>query len=328
MGCIKIGQIGVGHSHAEGKLQVLRDSTDYEIMGVVEPDDRLAQVARQMPAYKDIPFLAEEQLLNVPGLTAVTVETRVPDLLAAAERVVDAGKHLHLEKPGGASLPRFRRILDTAARKHLVVQMGYMYRYNPGIVLLREALKQGWLGEPFEVHAVMSKVVDPTSRRAMAEFAGGMMFEQGCHLIDLIVALLGRPTEVTSFLQHVSPAGDSLADNTLAVLTYPKALVSIKSSAMEVEGGQRRHFVACGSEGTGHVQPLDEPNVRLALSKPRGKYQQGYQEILFGEYPRYVGDMADLARIIRGEKEPDYSYDHDLAVLETTLTAAKMPLDR
>jgi hypothetical protein len=28
-----------------------------------------------------------------------------------------------------------------------------------------------------------------------------------------------------------------------------------------------------------------------------------------------------------GEKEPDYSYEHDLAVLETTLTAAKMPLD-
>ena len=38
--------------------------------------------------------------------------------------------------------------------------------------------------------------------------------------------------------------------------------------------------------------------------------------------------MADLAKLIRGEKEPDFTYEHDLAVLETMLTASKMPLDR
>ena len=46
-----------------------------------------------------------------------------------------------------------------------MIQMGYMYRYNPGVVLLREFLQQGWLGEVFEVHAVMSKVVSPPLRR-------------------------------------------------------------------------------------------------------------------------------------------------------------------
>jgi len=328
MARIKIGMIGTGHSHAEGKLAVLRTSPDYEVVGVVEPDAELARAARQGKSYQDVPFLSEEQLFNTPELVAVAIETRVPDLLAAAERAVEAGKHVHFEKPGGASLPRFRRILDTAARKHLVVQMGYMYRYNPGIVFLRNALQQGWLGEPFEIHAVMSKVVTPVARRAHAEFAGGMMFELGSHLIDLVVGLLGRPSEITSFLQHAAAVDDRLADNTLAVLQYPKALASIKSSALEVEGGDRRHFVVCGTEGTCHVQPLDEPNAYLTLSKPRGDYKKGHQEIRFGEYPRYAGDMADLARIIRGDKEPDFSYDHDLTVLETLLRAAKMPVDR
>jgi predicted dehydrogenase len=328
MARIKIGQIGTGHSHAQGKMQVLRDSADYEVVGVVEPDAELAQEAKQLAAYRDVLFLTEEQLLNVPGLAAVTIETPVPDLIAAAQRAIDAGKHIHLEKPGGASLPRFRRVLDTAARKHLVVQMGYMYRYNPGIVLLRKALSEGWLGVPFEVNAVMSKVVNAADRRPLAEFAGGAMFEFGSHLIDLIVGLLGRPQAVTSFLQHVAPIDDRVADSTLAVLAYPQALVTVKSSVLEVEGGERRHIVVCGTEGTCQVQPLDEPNVRLALSKVRGAYRQGYQEIRFGDYPRYVADLTDLACIIRGEKEPEFSFDHDLAVLETTLSAAKMPLDR
>ena len=56
--------------------------------------------------------------------------------------------HIHLDKPAGESLPQFKRILDEAAKKHLLVQMGYMYRYNPGVVMLRDFLKRGWLGDP------------------------------------------------------------------------------------------------------------------------------------------------------------------------------------
>ncbi len=37
---IKIGQIGVGHAHAS-KLAVFRQSDDYEVVGIVEPDDKL-----------------------------------------------------------------------------------------------------------------------------------------------------------------------------------------------------------------------------------------------------------------------------------------------
>ena len=78
--------------------------------------------------------------------------------------------------------------------------MGYMYRYNPAVVLLREFLKKGWLGEVFEVHAVMSKVVAPADRNELAEYRGGIMFELGCHVIDLVVGVLGKPTEVTALL--------------------------------------------------------------------------------------------------------------------------------
>jgi len=110
----------------------------------------------------------------------------------------------------------------------------------------------------------------------------------------------------------------------LAVLSYPKAIASVKSSAMEVEGGNRRHLVVCGSEGTFEIEPLDNPSVRLSLSKPRGEYKKGTQEIKLPKFTRYVADAADMARIIRGEKQTDFSYDHDLAVQETLLQACKM----
>jgi predicted dehydrogenase len=317
---IKIGQIGVGHAHAT-KLSVYRESPDYEVVGLVEPDAELRGRAEAQPAFRDLPWMTQKQLLDTPGLAAVLVETRLRDLLDTAEACISDGKHIHLDKPAGESLPQFRGILDSAARQKLLVQMGYMYRYNPAIVLLRDFLRRGWLGEPFEVHAVMSKVVPPADRTNLAEYPGGVMFELGCHLIDLAVGVLGRPAKVTPFPQHASPLEDRLVDNMLAVLEYPRATATIKSSALEVEGFARRHFVVCGTEGTFHIQPLDNPSARVALSKPHGDYRQSYQEVAFPQYTRYIADAADMARIIRGEKESDFSYEHDLTV-QTTLLAA------
>jgi predicted dehydrogenase len=315
---IKVGQIGVGHAHAS-KLSVYLDSPDYEVVGVSEPDPALRAVAAADPLYRDLPWMTPEQLLNVPGLQAVLVETRVADLLDVAETCIAAGKHIHLDKPAGTDLAQFERIVADAARQNLLIQMGYMYRYNPGVVMLREFLRQGWLGDVFEVHAVMSKVVDAESRADFAKFAGGILYELGGHLVDLTVGILGAPQEALGFLQHASAIDDGLEDNGLAVLKYPRALASVKSSAQEVEGFGRRHLAVCGSEGTFHIQPLDDPAVRLALAEPRGGYRAGYQDVALPKYVRYVGDAADMARIVRGEKATDFPYEHDLAVQRTLL---------
>ena len=113
----------------------------------------------------------------------------------------------------------------------------------------------------------------------------------------------------------------------LAVCTYPRAVATIKSSALEVEGFDRRHFVVCGTEGTFHIQPLDRPAVRLALTQPRGNYSTEYQTIELPPYVRYVADARDFAQIIRGEKAADWTTAHDLAVQDTLLQACGIGVD-
>lgn len=317
---IRIGQIGVGHAHAS-KLSVYRNSPDYEVVGIVEPNAELRKQAEIQEPFRGLPWMTQEDLLNVSGLQAVLVETQVGDLLNVAETCVAAGKHVHVDKPAGESIAQFTRILESAESQKLLLQMGYMYRYNPAIVLLRDFLKRGWLGEVFEVHTVMSKVVDTASRRELAEFRGGIMFELGCHVIDLVVGVLGEPTHVAAFPRRVGKSEDKLVDNMLAVFEYPQATATVKSSAVEVDGGERRHFVVCGTEGTFHIQPLDNPSARVTLSSRRDTYTKGYQDISFPKYVRYVDDAADMAKIIRGEKESDFSPDHDLAVQTSLLKA-------
>lgn len=318
---IRIGQIGTTHAHAN-KLSVYRQSDDYEVVGLVEPDPTRRAVLQSQAPFRDIPLMTQEELLNVPGLQVVLVETEVRDLLSTAEACVTAGKHIHLDKPAGESLSHFKRVLEIARSKRILVQMGYMFRYNPGVVMLHEFLKQGWLGEIFEVQTLMSKVVPPGDRLKLAEYPGGIMFELACHVVDLVIGLLGAPTKITPFSQHVSSIADGLLDSQLAVFEYPKALASVRGIAVEIDGGSRRHLTVCGTEGTFHIQPLDNPSVRVALSKPRGKYKAGYQDIALPKYTRYVDDAADMARILRGEAENRFPYAHDLAVQTALLTAS------
>lgn len=319
---IRIGQIGTTHAHAT-KLSVYRASPDFEVVGVVEPDAEARKRAETQEAFKGVKWLSLEGLLGTAGLKAVLVETPVRELLEHAETCVSAGLHVHIDKPAGASLPHLKRILEAASKKKLLVQMGYMYRYNPGIILLREFLRNGWLGEVFEVHAVMSKVVDPASRKRLAEFRGGIFFELGCHVLDLVLAVLGKPDTVASYNRH-SATDDALQDNMLAVLGYPKCIATVKSSAIEVNGGNRRHLTVCGTEGTFHIQPLDDPTARISLAKPRGNYKAGDNEVKLPKYVRYVDDAADMARIIRGEKPADFTPEHDLLMQETLLKICGM----
>jgi len=148
---IKIGQIGIGHAHAS-KLSVYRASPDYEVVGIVEPDNELKGRLGNQPTYRDLRWMSQEELLNEPGLQAVLIETKVRDSLGVAQACIAAGMHIHIDKPAGDSLSKLSEILSTAEKKNLLVQLGYMYRYNPAIQMLTHFLQQGWLGEVFEIH--------------------------------------------------------------------------------------------------------------------------------------------------------------------------------
>jgi len=319
---IKAGQIGTKHAHASGQMETMRRLPDYEVVGVVEPDDGQWARVSQTKDYKDVPRLTEEQLLGTAGLKVVAVESEIRDLLATAKRCIEAGMHVHIDKPAGESLDELRDVQAAANKRSLTIQMGYMYRYNAGFQFLYKAVADGWLGEVFEVHAVMSKISDEAARREMAEYPGGAMFELGCHLIDPLLHVMGPPTNVTPF-NRSTRTDEKLLDNTLAVFEYPKATATIRSALVEVDGFRRRQFVVCGTEGTIAIRRLDQPELELTLAKPRGGFKKGTHLVdLPASKGRYDGAWDAVARSIRGEQPFSYSSEHDFNVQKAILAAS------
>lgn len=319
---IKIGQIGTGHAHASSVFGQLRQVSDtFELVGIVENDP---QRRRELGgAFQDVKLITEEQLLNTDDLQAVVIETEVEQLLPTAMRCAEAGLHIHLDKPAGENLADFQRLLKIVAEKQRHLQMGYIYRYQPAFQFCYRAVEEGWLGDLFELHAVMSKKVDAKTRTYLARFKGGSMFEIGCHVIDAMIRVLGKPRRTTAYARSTHPDQDNLVDNQLAVFEYPQATATIRSTLVEYEGFQRRQFTVCGQQGTFDHRPLGGSRFRLALEQPRGDYRRGYQDVSLPAGPGiFVSAFRDLAAVIRGEKENDYPLEHELAVHETILRAS------
>ena len=326
-GPIPVGQIGTKHAHARGKMAAFRKFPDlFRVVGVVEDDREQRQRMKDNPAYKGLQWMSADDLLGTDGLKGVAVETDIDQLLPTAERCLQAGQHIHLDKPAGTSLPDFRRVCGLADQKGLMIQMGYMFRSNPAFRFVYRAVREGWLGDVFQVHCEMSKKVNDATRGPLSRYAGGSMFELGCHLIDAVVTVLGAPQSVTPFLKNTRPDFDTLNDTCLAVFDYPQATATIRSSLCEVEGGRRRQFVVCGTRGSIVIRPLEPFRLSLTLEEDTSDYRAGTHAInLTAASGRYDGDMQHFARVIRGE-EPEYSTAHDLAVQEALLAASGMPL--
>jgi len=320
-GRIGIGQIGIGHSHAAGKMEAVRSLPGtFEVVGVAESDAALRAAAEGNPAYAGLPWFDEAALLGNADVRVVAIETQMRDACAAAARAIRAGKHVHLDKPGGFEHAAFRDMRLDADRRGLTVQMGYMLRYNPAFELLFRAAREGWFGQITEVDCMMGKLAAADMRREMQDYPSGGMFELACHLVDAVVTILGRPAEVHAF--STPTRDDGVKDNQLAVLVYPRVAATIRCNHADPFGSPRRCFTVSGTKGTIEIRQLESGRVRLFLTEPCGGYPAGEQALTLPvPQSRYAAEFADLARVVRGEKKLAWDAAHDVAVHEAALRA-------
>lgn len=308
---LRIGQIGTEHAHAAGKMTAMRSLTElWDVVGVTGPK-----------GYDGVKSMSVEELLAVPDLKAVAVETTVEASCEMARRCIEVGKHVHLDKPGALKHDEFKSMRLEAEKRGLTVQMGYMLRYNPAFELLFQAVREGWLGEITEIDAAMGKLADPATRKKLGELEGGGLFELGCHIIDAAMTILGKPSVVTAFSTPVG--SDGVQDNQMAVLKYAKATAVIRCNHTDPFGGPRRRFNVTGTEGTFEIVPLESGKVNLSITKARGSYKKGAQSFqLDVPKDRYASEFVDLAKVVRGEKKLAWDAAHDIALHETVLRAA------
>ena len=330
---IKIAQIGRAHEHAAAKMRALRRLQEvFEVVAVV---DDSASAAARLPdrdtsCYEGIPVVTEEDLFRIPGLQAVVVETANADLVPTALRVLEHRLPLHMDKPGGDDPALFARLRCGYEALGIPFQMGYMFRNNPAFQWIRKAVRNGWLGELFEVQGSMShRYGGAPYQEYLGRLPGGIMFNLGCHLIDFVAELLGAPKQVISILKPAPGFPPHVANHTLAILDYPHATATIRACSQEVDGLSRRRLKVCGTRGSVELCPLERFDgkpltMEVRLLEGNDELSAGFHMLEFGPVEdRYAEQFLEFACVIRGKAQPTpYNARHDLHVHKIHLAAS------
>ena len=313
-------------------MEALRNQPDlFDVLGFVEDDPQWLAERGGFREYRGLARYTLDEALALPGLEAVAVETDGAWLVPTALRCAERGLHIHMDKPGGQDFSAFRRLLAICEEKSLAFQQAYVYRYNPAIRFMLDAVKNGWLGEIFEIHAVMSRYDgdNPRYRKWLSQFRGGAFYIFAGYLIDLVISMLGEPEKVTPFLKQTRH--DGLIDSGLAVLEYPVATATVRVSVEEVDGMKHRRFIVCGTNGTAELCPIEAPGnlyhtcpltVRLTLRNGNPQYGPGTHAVDCGPLgSRYERQTEEFYRIVCGEARNPYPYQHEYLVHKTLLKA-------
>ena len=332
---VKIIQVGVQHEHANGIIESLRKMPDvFEILGFV--DDRsfaktptfAENPVKFTEPYKGLTEFTLEEALNHPEVEAYAIEVPNNDLVPTALRFLERGLPLHMDKPAGEDLELYGKLLDGCKARKVPFQMGFMFRGNPALKFCREIVRKGLLGDVLEVEMDMSHDYGgDIYQEYISNVKGGIMYNLGCHNLDFIVALMGSPDRVTPFRKNVKGTLSSCINNTMAVLEYPNALVSVRVNCHKAHGTLFRRLLGAGEAGFFELCPCEniggELKANLYLKEAAGEYKSGNNVISFGiQADRFVDHLMEFAQMVRGEIENPYTYEHDYLVHKVTLAAA------
>jgi predicted dehydrogenase len=163
---------------------------------------------------------------------------------------LNAGIHVFCEKPPGQNLEQVSEVIKTE-KKHtgLKLKYGFNHRYHESVKDAYKIINNGELGDIVDLNAVYgkSKVVTATgpnadwrSRREIA--GGGILLDQGIHMVDLIRYFSGDFKEVHSFISNNYWNYD-VEDNTYAIMRTADGKVALlHSSATQWRHDFRLHI--------------------------------------------------------------------------------------
>ncbi len=139
--CLRIGVLGCGPIAQFAHFDACRKARNAELYAICD----LAEDLRQRMALVHEPRISYSDygaMLADPQVEAVIIAIADQFHVAAAERAIEAGKHVLVEKPLGTTIEACRALRDKAAEAGVVVQVGNNRRFDPGIAFARKFIKE------------------------------------------------------------------------------------------------------------------------------------------------------------------------------------------
>jgi predicted dehydrogenase len=160
-----------------------------------------------------------EALLDDVEVEAVYLPMANHEHAEWALRAIRSGKHVLIEKPMALTVEDIEAIEVAARERRVTVMEGFMYRFHPQHVRVREIIQSGLIGEVRSVRASYSFMMRPARMYRLAQntdLGGGAMWDIGPYAIHSLRMCFGsEPVAVTAMAKYVETGADIVTSGVL-----------------------------------------------------------------------------------------------------------------
>jgi predicted dehydrogenase len=145
MSGINVAVVGLGY-WGPNLVRALHDVDEAQVTWICDLDENhLDRIGRRYPAVgRTTDF---DEVLADDTVDAVAIATPVSSHFPLAERALEAGKHVFVEKPLAASTQEALALAETAEARGLLLMPGHTFVYSPPVRAIRQLIDSGELGD-------------------------------------------------------------------------------------------------------------------------------------------------------------------------------------
>ncbi|KAA3616665.1 MAG: gfo/Idh/MocA family oxidoreductase [Calditrichaeota bacterium] len=290
---VKVGVIGAGR-WGKNHIRTL-SKLDCELVGIADINPNTEELAKE----NNILYFQDFYDM-LPFVDAVTVAVPTDKHYDVVKECLIAKKHVLVEKPVTLRAQKTNELVELAEQQKCVFSVGYLYRFNPAVIKLKELL-----ADAGQLQYITTRYVHSTNppRRD-----SGAVVNLGVHLIDILNFILDkRPERV--YCKTMDLFGNGLEESAMIMLDYDRFYASLEVSSCHPEKARDIWIVAenlkiaCDfQEQTIQVYPIsvsydgvnkDEPySIEIEKSEPLRDELNHFLTIvsheLNGEYTKMV----------------------------------------
>jgi predicted dehydrogenase len=233
------------------------------------------------------------------------------------------GLHVLCEKPPGRDLADMQTVL-AAERAHpgRVLMYGFNHRYHDSVRDALEIVRSGRFGDIIHMRGVYGKAklitFNQADWRAKREVAGGgVLLDQGIHMVDLMRLFAGDFSEVHSFLSN-SHWGYNVEDNAYALMRTPDGVVAMLNSSatawrhqFHLDINLRRGSVILRGILSGSKSYGQESMTVVVADPDRDNGDPREETTTYNQDPSWDAEVAEFAAAILSGRAPQHGGSAD-----------------
>jgi len=274
-----------------------------------------------------------DMALEETEFDAVVITTPTPTHLPLTALAAEHGKHIFLEKPMALNLEECDRIMSVVKKNNVILQLGFMRRFDPEFVVAAERIAGGEIGTPMMIKTNTHGPGLPPPWARDLRTSNGMLAEVNSHDWDTVRWLMDSNyqrvyTEVANFK---GPANQidipNFYDNTLVNIKLESGGLGLISGVCPCGYGYDARVEIIGDKGIMQIGELKGQSVVVCTNR-----DQGLIVPIVRTWPErfawaYIYELEHFVRCIQSETSPRVGGDEGRWAVAGVLAGTKSFLE-